>query len=126
MTRRRRTVVAVAVLVALSRSAAADDAAPAPAPPPPAATSFLHVSVPWHLSTDSGTKLDLPPSYVLDEPSYSKLDAEMKRLQDAETRLTAENGSLKTAVSGWQPGWWTLATTVVVGIGLGWYAHDKI
>ena len=125
MTSRRRTVIVVAVLVALSRSAAADPTPPATAPVP-APTNFLHVSVPWHLSTDSGTKLDLPPSYVLDEPSFSKLDVEMKRLQDAETRLTAENKSLKTAVSGWQPGWWTLATTVVVGAGLGWYAHSKI
>lgn len=124
MTPRRRVVIVVAALVALTRSVAADPTPPAP--PLPAATNFLHVSVPWHLSTDSGTKLDLPPSYVLDEPSYSKLDVEMKRLQDAETRLTAENKSLKTAVSGWQPGWYTLATVLVVGVGLGWYAHDKL
>jgi hypothetical protein len=127
------TAFAILVFAALARSAFGD---PAPATPPPVATSapvptavphnFLHISVPWHLSTDSGTKLDLPPGYVLDEPSFSKLDIELKRLQDVETRLTAANASLVTATSGWTPGWWTLATVTLSSIAAGWYLHEKI
>ena len=66
-------------------------------------------------------------THILAPPAWSKLDAEMRRLQDAETRLTAENQSLRTqAGSGWRPGWKLLATTLVIGTALGAYGRSKL
>lgn len=118
MTRRQRITLAAA-LVALTAARAVAD-------PAPTLTDFAHIHTPSHLTTDGGSKLDLPPGYFMSEPSFSKLDNEMKRLQDQETRQTAENKSLRASLDTWQPGWWTLAAAIVVGGSAGWYLHDKI
>jgi hypothetical protein len=71
---------------------------------------------------------DLPVgTHVLEPPAWDKLDAETRRLQDAETRLTAENKSLRSqAGNGWRPGWKTLTTVFVVGTVLGAYGRSKL
>ena len=48
-----------------------------------------HITTPSTVHTDGGTDLRLPPWYFLDEPSWGKLDAKARRLQDQETRLGA-------------------------------------
>lgn len=49
--------------------------------------------------TPNGKRYPLPVgSHILDGTSFEKLDLEMKRLQDAETRYTAENKSLKDSL----------------------------
>ena len=68
----------------------------------------------------------LPVGFFLDESSYSKLDVEMKRLQDAETRLTAENTSLRQSAKAWQPGWITVLSTLTIGVIVGAYADRKL
>lgn len=119
---------AVLVLLALAgRGAYGDPAASAPtAPPPPPAASRWHVPGPWQLTLPSGTAYTMPPAYILPENAWNDLDAEMKRLQDEDTRLTAENQSLTTSLSGWQPGWKTFAIAVLGGVAIGWYAHEKL
>jgi hypothetical protein len=112
---RRVALCAAVALGAMGRVAAGD-----PTPP-----INLHLLTPSTVHTDGGSDLHLPPGYFLDEATRGALDIEMKRLQDAETRLTAENTSL-TASVGWAPGWYTLAVTLAAGIALGWYAHDKL
>lgn len=133
MERRGRLTVAAALAVSfVARTVAAEPCAtqpattpcPVPADPPPA--GFWHVVVPWTLVTPEGTHLQFPPAFIFNEAKYSALDTEMKRLQDAETRLTAENAALKKDVEGWQPGWYTLGAAALAGIALGWYAHDKL
>ncbi|MGN6108548.1 MAG: hypothetical protein ACTHU0_25810 [Kofleriaceae bacterium] len=64
--------------------------------------------------------------HVLSHEAWTKIDAELLRLQELETRLTAENASLRTSASTWQPGWKTLATALVLGFASGWYAHSRI
>jgi len=49
-------------------------------------------------TTEAGSEVLLPPGVHLPEPVWLALDAEMRRLQDAETRLTAENASLKASL----------------------------
>jgi hypothetical protein len=63
-------------------------------------------------TTEKGSGLSVPPGAVVLPPEdWSTLDAELRRLQAAETRLKAENSSLKdSGGAGW--GTW-------VGIGLG-------
>jgi hypothetical protein len=88
--------------------------------------STLHMRTPSTLTTDGGTTLHLPPGYFQDEPTHDKLDAEIRRLQDQEVRLTAEGKSLRASLGTWQPGWLTLAATIVVGGAAGWYLHDRL
>lgn len=65
-----------------------------------------------------GTEILLPEA-------VTKLDVEIKRLQEAETRLSAENHSLRDTAKSWQPGWKTLLVTLATGISVGVYAGLK-
>lgn len=120
MTRRAHCtgmLLTAAVLAALSRSAHGD---PSPADP------WMHIHSPSHVTTDGGSNLALPPGYFVDEPTHDLIDTEFKRLQTVETRLTAENKSMRTSLDGWPPGFYTLATVLVGGCVLGYYIHDKL
>lgn len=66
--------------------------------------------------------LTVGPGRYLDEPTWTVLDTEVRRLQDRETRLDAENRSLRESTKGWSPGWRTLALTLGTGIAIGAFA----
>lgn len=68
----------------------------------------------------------LSEGYYFDEPTYDRLDAEVKRLQDAETRLRAENDSLRKSAQAWQPGWLTVVTAAVTGAVLAIYVERRL
>ena len=114
------SVVTLAVLLLPSHATA--DPATFSAPPP----SPVHLHTASDLATDGGSKLRLPPGYYLDEPTWSTLDVELHRLQTAETRLTAENASFRKSAAGWQPGWKTIATSLLVGVAGGVYLSRKL
>lgn len=124
-----RRVVAALVILAAVAPAAAD---PAPACVPPAPNTAPDLSAPLHLpsdsviQTDGGSILRVPPGRYLREDLWTRLDAETKRLQDAETRLTATNASLRATLGGWQPGWWTVLAIATGGVGAGWWLHGKL
>lgn len=88
--------------------------------------SYVHILSDFDVKTSGGSQLHLPPSYCVDEPGWKKLDDAYKTKSDDDTRLTAENKALKEALSGWQPGWKTLASALAVGLVGGWYLHDKL
>lgn len=113
----RRTGAGVTALVLCAVTRAAAD--PAPTPP-------MHFASASSVRTDGGTDLRLPPGYFLDEPTWSMLDAETKRLQTVETKLRAENSALRVDVAGWQPGWYTVLIAVAGGGAIGWYLHDRL
>jgi len=115
---RVRVTAAVVVLTLCAASAAAADPAAAPA-------GAIHVLTSAHLVSDGGTDLRLPPSYILDEPTWTRLDAEVRRLQDVETRLTAENTTLRASVGGWHPGWKLITSTLAVGLAVGFYVGRR-
>jgi hypothetical protein len=78
----------------------------------------LHIVKGAQCTTDGGTDLRLEPGYYLPEPTWVAVDVEMKRLQDVETRLTAENTYMREQ----GPGWGTLgivAGALVVGMAAG-------
>ncbi len=116
----------VALLVLLASREAYSEPAPSPTPsttvvPAPtnsAGETKIKTTEPRWLCVP-GTPVErciaLPPGRFLGEPTWSGIDTEFKRLQDAETRLTAENTSLRQSASGWQPGWKLLVGTLVVG-----------
>lgn len=124
-------LVALVVMCLAARSAGGDDALPSTPSAPPAPTvignaGYLHLRSSAHVQTEGGSDLRLPPGYYLDEPNWHKLDDEVRRLQEQETRLAAENKSLRSTVSSWQPGWKTLLGVLVTGIGTGIYLHSKL
>lgn len=94
-----------------------------PSPAVPACTSdapcHLRMRDPSTLITYKGDTFTLPPGRFLDENTYSALDTEWKRLQDQETRLTAENKSFRKTMDTWQPGWITLTIATLSGIATG-------
>lgn len=69
---------------------------------------------------------EIPPGRFVDEGTWSELDAALRRAQDSETRLRAENHKLRESVSGWSPGWRTLAIVLVVGAAGGAYVARKL
>jgi hypothetical protein len=126
-------VLAIVVTHLAARSAYGQDAVPLQNPPPPPLTApllpgtgFLHLRSGSHVVTDGGTDLRLPPGYYLDDPTWIRLDGEFRRLQDQETRLTAQNEALRKSTSGWQPGWKTLTATLIVGLAGGVYLSSKL
>lgn len=60
------------------------------------------------LRADSGAELRVPPGFFVPAPLWATLDAEIKRLQEAETRLAAENASLRASANDDGPGWGTV------------------
>ncbi len=91
---RKAIALVVAFLVLVASDALADDARPV----------VQHVAAPFKVTLASGRVVDMPPSYIAPDPAWVALDVEMKRLQTAETRLAAENASLRQsaqASGGW-------------------------
>lgn len=65
-------------------------------------------------------------SRVLAPSEWTRIDSELLRLQEKETRIEAENRSLRASMSEWQPGWVLITTTLVVGLGTGVYLGLKL
>lgn len=66
---------------------------------PEETSSPIRIKTPFRVISQGGTDLQLPPGYILNEPQWDKLDAEIHRLQTSETRLEAENKSLKDSAT---------------------------
>lgn len=74
-----------------------------------------HVRSASTCKTDSGYDLRLPPGYFVEEADWTKLDAEVRRLQDSETQLKAENESLKESIADGGVGWQLLLGALISG-----------
>jgi hypothetical protein len=105
-------LLAAALVLAAASPALADDEPPCPIPEIPAESCALHLNK--GATTTGG--LILPPGYYLHPEAWDKLDTEVRRLQEAETRLTAERDSYRKAA---RPTWWWTATAIgTVGAGI--------
>lgn len=113
---KRLGLVAALIVHLLAIKAAAD----------PAPSNYLRMRDPSSLTLKSGRVLDLPPGRFVEESAFAANEAEEKRLQEAETRLTAENKSLRETAATWQPGWKTLALTLATGLALGVYLEHAL
>src|SRR5574342_482848 len=116
LTRNRLACSAAAAAVALLVAASA---AAEPAVVPEDTPVQVHFSRRSEIRTEKGTELRLPPGYFFNEMAYDSVDLEMKRLQNAETRLTAENNSLRESDG---PGWgtvWLVAGALALGVAAG-------
>ena len=119
MKRAACALVCAAVLL-VSRAAAGQDAGPPPDATEPDTELHLRVWSPGVIITDTGAAARIPPGRYLAEPLWLRLDTEVRRLQDAETRLAAENKSLRDAPGG--RGWvWGLVIGLATGAAGTWY-----
>ena len=75
----------------------------------------VHIRSASTCKTDSGYDLRLPPGYFLEESEWDKLDAETRRLQNAETQLKAENKSLRHSLADGGVGWQIVVGALIVG-----------
>ena len=83
-----------------------------------AAGDIYHIKSPSTLKTEKGSEVKLPPGYFIDEEKWQELDLEMMRLQEQETRLKAENDSLRKSAANDYP-WLATGTVGVFGVALG-------
>lgn len=72
---------------------------------------------------DKVTCTVLQPGHFLNEQTYTKLDIEMRRLQDQETRLKAQNDSLRSSAN--DVPWLPIALSLGAGLILGTYLGTK-
>ena len=119
----RYFIVAVFALCLVAVQGATD-----PVPDPGVAFVHLHSPRLACLGTREAPAscVQLAEGYFMDEPTYNKLDVEMKRLQDAETKLAAENASLRKSVVNSQPAWITMAILFSTGAALAVYVDHKL
>lgn len=97
--RRLALACGLVVLFASSRAVAEPDARP----------EVIPVTESVILKADSGAELRVPPGYYVPTTAWNALDAALKAAQDAETRLKAENTSLREAARDDAPrGWGTV------------------
>lgn len=83
-------------------------------------TGIVRTHSPATCRTDGGSDLRLPAGYFLPEAKFSELDASLKTLQDAQTRLTAENTSLRASAAEHSWGWvWAGVAGVAAGVLVG-------
>lgn len=80
-----------------------------------------HLQSSSRVVTSGGSILELPPGYFVTEAAWAALDVEMKRLQTVETKLTAENAAIRATLSTWQPPWYIVASSFVIGMAGGMY-----
>ncbi len=120
----RRSICALVIvlLLGMTRKVAAEPVNPCT----PSEPCHLRMREDTTLTKDNGQQYRLPPGRFFDEPTFQELDTELKRLQNQETRLSAENKSLMESLDTWRPGWLAITTAVLVGIGGGvggyyWY-----
>lgn len=117
----KRAVIA-AVLLASARAAAEPRVEVPPLP------ILAHVTSNSSLWTDTNPDVEwrLPPGWFADEDTWARMDAEHRRLEDAEHRLSAENRVLRQHLDGWQPGWYVVGAAVLVGAAAGVYIGYKL
>lgn len=104
---RRRVWLAVALVAALTREAAGDT---------------WHLKSPSEVTTQKGSHLTLPPGYFLDERTWQERDAELKRLQEDETRKKAENESLRKSAT--EIPWKTVLCAFTFGAFVGYLGYE--
>lgn len=100
----------VLAVVLVSARAAAD-------PPPP-----THLTVPVVCHDDAQPPHELridPGSIILSEQAWTATDEGVKDLQEARTRLTAENESLRESA---RPRWWLAVSALAAGAAAGYAA----
>jgi hypothetical protein len=116
---RAHRVAAFAALLLTVPNLAVGEPLPLPSP-------HVRLTAGGLLAVPDGRTFDLPTATrVITPDGWALLDAEVRRLQDAETRLGAENTSLRASADTWRPGWIVVVSAVAVGLAAGWYVHAR-
>ena len=115
----RKLTIAAIVLVSLAARAAAD--------PVPLPQGHVRLTLgEGTLTTYEGSQYVLPlGTHILTYDTWQLLDNEVRRLQEQETRLSAENKSLKKSADNWNLGWYGVAAGALIGVAAGIYVGLK-
>lgn len=117
----RHLAIACVLVICVPAVARGDEPRPLPRPATSLDTGDGVIRMP------GGFEFHVPRgSLILQPDARSAMDLETKRLQDAETRLEAENRSLKKTAAEWQPGWKLLLSATLVGLVGGAYLGYKL
>lgn len=120
MKSRRIALATVIAIVLLERSAFGDEPAPLP-------SKDVVLKVDGVMALPSGRAFRVPArAHILTPDAYSALDLEMRRLQETETRLAAENESFRKSAEAWRPGWVVVTSAIVTGLAGGIYLGSKL
>lgn len=122
--RARGYIFVVALLLVLTAPRAAGDPT---RPCAPDAPCHLRMRTESTIITPKGEYL-VPPGHFYDESTWKSLDTEIVRLQNQETSLQEQNRVLRKSLEGWRPGWLTVTTVFLAGVGLGvggYYWYDR-
>ncbi len=113
---RARLGATVALLLLASSARVAAEPAPSPLP-------RLNIREPARVCTLAEPQRcrDIGPGVFLTVDAWSDLDTELRRSQDNETRLMAENNSLRNEALTWRPGWVTIGLAALTGLAGGIY-----
>lgn len=123
----RHLAIITAIVICVPAIAEGDDATP---------PDGVHLLPTQHVTLNTGFGVIRMPggfdyfvpegSHILQPDAYSRLDLEMRRLQESEVRLVAENKSMRITAKEWQPGWVVLLSATVVGVASGIYIGLKL
>lgn len=106
---RRRIVLGAAVIVALMSNEASGD-------------PIYHIKSPSVITTEKGSELKLPPGYFMDEPTFKDLDLRLKTLEENDTRLRAENQSLRKTAD--EIPWKVIGSAIAFGVLVGFVSFN--
>lgn len=109
------TFVCAGLVLAHTNVAAGDGESPPPDPCTEFEPGQCTLRLKEGATTPKGTIL--PPGYYLDPATYARLDDELRRLQESETRLKAERESLLKDA---KPVWYWVAGALVAGFAAGY------
>lgn len=123
--RARCIVIAFLVLLALAHEANGEPA-PIVGETKVQTTETRWLCVPPPSGIQPERCLTVPPGRFIDEDTWARIDAKAKRLQDAETRLTAENKEFRKQQSSWQPGWRVMVGVAVTSFVSGLYVYNQL
>lgn len=113
----RRTLIVAFVIAGITLASRATGE-PVPNPCEDLEPGKCTLRLPNGATTPGGTIL--PPGFYLDPATYEKLDVEIHRLQESETRLQAERDSLAKDA---RPVWYWVAGALVTGLVAGYFIN---
>lgn len=90
------------------------------AEPLPTPTTPTELATPSEVTTAGGSKLQLPAGFVIVPPDWwAETDREMRRLQEQETRLKAENDSMRKSLRETGLRWYWIGGALATGFAAG-------
>ena len=117
-----RYLLIAALVASLASVATADPELPSPLPLPGA---HVRLTVEGELRVPAGTFSVPAGTHLVADYLWDEWDADYRRLQERDVRLSAENAVLRREATRWRPGWRVIVGAALVGLATGVYAGTR-